>query len=115
MEITDEIIAEMMQYLRVRSEVAKPEIETLLLACVHDLAMAAVYVSDFSDPLTKRAMQLYCKAHYGYDNDTDAQRFRAAYKALRDSMSLSLDYYQHKEDTSYGGGSLPFDRNEQQG
>lgn len=110
MEITEGFVTEMMGYLRVRSEVAKPEIEALLSACVHDLAMNAVYVTDPQDPLTKRAMMLYCKANYGYDNDTDADRFRQAYKALRDSMGLSLDYYQHKEDTSYGGGSLPFDR-----
>lgn len=43
------------------------------------------------DPLIKRAIILYCKGHFGYDNP-DAERFIASYEKLRDHLSLSSDY-----------------------
>ncbi len=43
------------------------------------------------DPLIKRAITLYCKGHFGYDN-ADADRFTLAYEKLRDHLSLSTDY-----------------------
>lgn len=43
------------------------------------------------DPLIKRAITLYCKGHFGYDNP-DAERFIASYEKLRDHLSLSTDY-----------------------
>lgn len=43
------------------------------------------------DPLIKRAITLYCKGHFGYDNP-DAEKFIASYEKLRDHLSLSSDY-----------------------
>ena len=46
---------------------------------------------EYMDPLLKRAITLYCKGHFGYDNP-DAERFVASYEKLRDHLSLSSDY-----------------------
>lgn len=43
------------------------------------------------DPLIKRAITLYCKANFGYDNP-DAQRFAQSYEMLKTHLALSTDY-----------------------
>lgn len=43
------------------------------------------------DPLIKRAIILYCKAHYGYEN-AEAERFAKSYEMLIIHLSLSTDY-----------------------
>ncbi|WP_313413143.1 phage head-tail connector protein [Sedimentibacter sp.] len=43
------------------------------------------------DPLIKRAITLYCKANFGYDNP-DAERFAESYKMLKIHLALSSDY-----------------------
>lgn len=43
------------------------------------------------DPLIKRAITLYCKANFGYDN-SDAERFAECYKMLKIHLALSADY-----------------------
>lgn len=45
---------------------------------------------DETDPMYYQAIVLYCKAHYGYDEDSE--RFEKAYNSLRDSMYLSGNY-----------------------
>ncbi len=46
---------------------------------------------EYMDPLLKRAITLYCKAHFGYDN-ADAERFAQSYEMLKIHLSLSSDY-----------------------
>jgi uncharacterized phage protein (predicted DNA packaging) len=43
------------------------------------------------DPLIKRAITLYCKANFGYDNP-EATRFLQSYEMLKIHMALSADY-----------------------
>lgn len=43
------------------------------------------------DPLLKRAVILYCKANFGYDN-ADADRFMQSYHLLETHLALSEDY-----------------------
>lgn len=90
MAINDELIEELMNAVRVKSDTAESEISELAKACVADLRIAGVYVNKPSDPLCKQAIKLYCKANYGYD--ADSEKFREAYASLRDSMALSGDY-----------------------
>lgn len=90
MDITENTKEKLMKFVRVKSSVALDEIEDLAEACVRDLEIAGVYCNDDSDALYLQALRLYCKAHYGYDKDTE--KFRAAYAALKDSMALSGDY-----------------------
>lgn len=80
----------MMQAVRVTSQTAYDDIDSLLSAFPHEMDIAGAHVTDLDDPLTWQAAKLYCKTHYGYDEDTD--RFKRAFAALRDSMALSGDY-----------------------
>jgi hypothetical protein len=44
-----------------------------------------------ADPLIKRAIVLYAKASYGWDNQ-EAPRFQNSYDLLKASLTLSADY-----------------------
>lgn len=88
--INEELIEQLMKFVRVKTSVAEEEITDLVDSCKNELKIAGVYIIDDKDPLFKQAVKLYCKAHYGYDKDSE--KFRAAYAALRDSMALSGDY-----------------------
>ena len=65
------------------------EVQPLIDACKADLARAGV-VADESNPLMRQAVVLYCKANFGYSDDSE--RYQRAYEGLRDSMALSGDY-----------------------
>lgn len=90
MEITTEFIIEIKRAVRVTTSLADEEIKNLASACVAEMQIAGVYITDLQDPLGKQAVTLYCKAHYGYDEKTEA--FREAFQGLRDAMALSGDY-----------------------
>lgn len=42
------------------------------------------------DPLIKRAITVYCKAHFGYDDQ--AERLQKSYDALKNHLALSAEY-----------------------
>lgn len=69
------------------------EINDLISAAIDDLKLAGVAADKAieTDPLIKRAITTYCKAHYGYDNP-DAERFLQSYLMLKMHLSLSVDY-----------------------
>lgn len=67
------------------------EVNDLISAATDDLALAGIISNDNTDPLIKRAIITYCKAHYGYDNP-DAERFLQSYLMLKMHLSLSVDY-----------------------
>ena len=91
MEISQEFIEEMLDALRVsQTEESEAEVTSLCQVALADLRRQGVDVIDIDDPLTKQAVKLYCKAHYGYDNNTE--RFDAAYVSLSAAMSLCGDY-----------------------
>lgn len=84
-----EILEKLRKRVRVISKSSDEEISDLIKSCKKELEMAGVY-GDESDPTFYQAIVLYCKANYGYDEDTE--RFRMAFSALRDAMNLSGDY-----------------------
>lgn len=65
------------------------EIQPLIDACKQDLKRVGINVDD-TDPLVKQAIVFYCKANFGFSEDSE--RYRAAYNSLRDSMALSGEY-----------------------
>lgn len=67
------------------------EIGDLIEAAKDDLQLAGITSDDTTDPLIKRAVITYCKAHYGYDNP-DAERFLESYLMLKRHLALSVDY-----------------------
>lgn len=90
------LIAKLMAAVRVKTEASKEELEDLMYACIADLRIAGVYVSDPEDPLCLQAIKLYVKAHYGYDDHTD--KFEACYSALKDAMALCGEYAKEASD-----------------
>ena len=76
------------------------EINELALACVKELENTGVYGDPAKDALYYQAMVLYCKANFGYDENTE--RFQTAFEKLRDSMALSGDYAKEKKDGNSG-------------
>lgn len=98
MAIDEQLLQDLKRTVRAKARSSEDEIRDLAEACRMDMRLrGGVYVSeDFSDPLEKRALELYCKGNYGYDKDSE--RFMAAYEALRDSMALSGEYTARKAD-----------------
>lgn len=77
--------------LRISNTVYNDEIQGLIDAGKRDLEIAGVALPIETDPLIKRAVILYCKAHFGYDNK-DADRFLDSYVMLKQHLVLSGDY-----------------------
>ena len=97
------LIEELKRIVRVRTADAELELQGLVEACKKELELAGIY-GDEADPLYRQAIRLYCKSHYGYDEDTE--RFREAFNSLRDAMALSGDYA--KEATN--GGNIDMEQ-----
>lgn len=78
--------------LRISNTSAKitEEIEDCIAACKADLANDGVKVIDEKDALVKRAITLYCKAEFGYNDK--AEEFRKSYDMLKARLSMSKEY-----------------------
>jgi uncharacterized phage protein (predicted DNA packaging) len=80
--------------LRIRNNAFDGEIVDLIDAARHDLMLSGVSslkVQDENDPLIKRAISIYVKANFGYDNP-DADRLSNSYDLLKNHLSLAGDY-----------------------
>lgn len=79
--------------LRISNAEYNTEVQDLIDAAKLDLEITGLYkplILD-SDALIKRAITLYCKAHFGYNNP-DADRLQEAYSSLKTHLVLSGDY-----------------------
>lgn len=83
------LIEELKRVVRVKSADAEFELEGLVASCKKEMELAGVY-GDETDHTYRQAIRLYCKGHYGYDDNTE--RFREAFASLRDAMALSGEY-----------------------
>lgn len=80
--------------LRIKNTAYDTEINDLIDAGKSDLRLSGVFFLDEeveTDALLKRAVTLYVKANFGYDNP-DAPRFNDSYVMLKQHLSLSGDY-----------------------
>lgn len=91
MVISDDYLEEMIRAVRVKqTDTSEEEVTLLIQAAGADISRRGVEKIDPDDPLTKQAIKLYCKGHYGYDKGNE--RFLLAYEKLADAMALSSDY-----------------------
>lgn len=77
-----------------RENTVNTEIEDLIAAAKADLKLGGVLelkITD-TDPLIKRAINLYCKAHYAYEDPKVSERFEMAYQGLKNQLCLSSEY-----------------------
>ena len=72
------------------SEKFTEEINDCIAACKADLANDGVKRIDEKDGLIIRAVTLYCKAEFGYNNN--AEKFRNSYDTLKMRLSMSNEY-----------------------
>jgi uncharacterized phage protein (predicted DNA packaging) len=76
------------------NELIVGEIEDLISAARQDLILSGILPSkanNDNDPLIKRAIIIYCKANYGFDNP-DSEKLQNSYNLLKASLALSSDY-----------------------
>lgn len=66
------------------------EVTDLIAAAEADLQLSGIQV-DETDALIKRAIVVYCKGHFGYNNP-DADRFQQSYQLIKSALRLSADY-----------------------
>lgn len=85
---------EVRKALRVTGNDLDVEIQGLIDAATADLTLSGVSAekaqSD-SDPLIKRAVIIYCRAHFDYD-DKSADRMLQCYELLKAHLSMAEDY-----------------------
>lgn len=70
------------------------EVNDLIAAARDDLRLAGVLpekVESNDDSLIKRAITVYCKAQFGYDN-ADADRLQKSYDSMKSHLTLSAEY-----------------------
>lgn len=89
---TTTLTEKMRAALRISSTSAKitEEIEDCIAACKADLKNDGVKRIDEADALIIRAITLYCKAEFGYQNN--AEKFRKSYDTLKMRLSMSQEY-----------------------
>lgn len=89
------LIDDVKDQLRITTNELDTEITDLINAAKADLQQSGLYVVDETDALIKRAIILYCKANFGYDNP-EADRFQQSYEMLKNHLSMSADYAYYK-------------------
>ena len=80
--------------LRISGNDLDMEILDLIEAAKADLILSGVQDSKVidTDPLIKRAITVYCKAHFGYDDSKIVERFEQSYISLKHHLTLSTEY-----------------------
>ena len=79
------------QALRIDGNESDTEVDDLIEAAKLDLTIAGI-TADETDPLIKRAIIVYCKANYGYEDVAMAERFERSYISLKQHLCLSEDH-----------------------
>lgn len=80
--------------LRVSGNDLDIEIQDLIEAAKADLILSGVNKDKVvdTDPLIKRAVIIYSKANFGYDDPKIAERFEQSYWSLKTHLTLSSEY-----------------------
>lgn len=81
--------------LRISNTAYDSEITDLIDACKKELNLKGLLVVDETDILVKRAIILYVKANFGWDNK-DAEKLQKSYEMLRNHLTLSEEYAFYK-------------------
>jgi len=80
--------------LRISNTAFDAEINDLIAAARADLKLSGILeskVNDDTDPLIKRAITVYVKAHFGWNNP-DSEKLQQSYEMLKRHLSLSQEY-----------------------
>lgn len=86
--------------LRISNTAYDSEINDLVAAAKADLRLSGILeskVNDDTDPLIKRAIMVYVKTNFGWNNP-DAERLQQSYNMLKIHLALSQEYAEVTED-----------------
>ena len=86
------MLEDIKQSLRINGNDLDTEIRDLIEAAEADLGLTGITRLSDIDPLVKRAVTLYCKAHFGYEDVNMANRFEQLYISLKQHLVLSGKY-----------------------
>lgn len=80
--------------LRIDGDDLDTEIQDLIDAAKADLQLSGVHKDKIvdTDPLIKRAVIVYCKANFGYEDPKLTERFQQSYISLKHHLTLSAEY-----------------------
>ena len=80
--------------LRITGNDLDTEIQDLIDAGLADLILSGVSKKKalIDDPLIKRAIIVYCKANFGYEDTKVSERFQESYTSLKHHLTLSAEY-----------------------
>lgn len=80
--------------LRVNGTSLDTEIQDLIDSAKADLTLSGVRQEKVvdTDPLIKRAITVYCKANFGYEDPKMSERFQESYTSLKYHLTLSTEY-----------------------
>lgn len=80
--------------LRVNGDDLNNEILDLIESAKADLILSGVQKDKVidTDSLIKRAIIVYCKANFGYDDPKLSERFEQSYISLKHHLTLSAEY-----------------------
>jgi uncharacterized phage protein (predicted DNA packaging) len=91
------MLADVKLALRVTTNMFDGEIQDLIDAARLELVQSGISSekaedeTEGIDPLIKRAITIYCKANFGFDNP-DAERLQQSYEMIKQHLSLAGDY-----------------------
>ncbi len=85
------LFADVKTALRSDADEHDGEIQDLIDAALADLGLSGVNGDDVTDPLIKRAVTIYCRAHFDFADDS-ADRLLKSYEMLKSHLSLSEEY-----------------------
>jgi uncharacterized phage protein (predicted DNA packaging) len=80
--------------MRISNTAFDTELNALIAAVRADLVLTGVLTTkaqDDTDPLIKRAVSIYVKAHFGWDNP-DSEKLLHSYNMLKTHLALSKEY-----------------------
>jgi len=77
--------------LRISNTAFDSEISDLISAAKKDLELSGILNVDETDPLIKRAITVYVKANFGWNNP-DSEKLQQSYNMLKAHLSLSQEY-----------------------
>lgn len=88
------MLADVKDALRLSGTYLDIEVQDLIDAAKADLQLSGVHPDKIvdTDPLIKRAVTVYCKANFGYDDPKMSDRFQESYNSLKHHLTLSAEY-----------------------
>lgn len=86
------ILSKVKLSLRIVTNDFDSELTDLINACLKDLGLAGVTENDMTNELIIRAIQTYCKLHFGTVDESQYRLLKASYDEQKAQMSMATGY-----------------------